>query len=57
MPVRIEYVVTTHDPDRPWIVRATARDSVELPCAAEFAAWARQRWPEPRYAVRAVKGM
>ena len=40
----------TLDPERP-IVTATARDSVEFP------AWPRERWPEPRYAVRVVRGM
>ena len=55
---KVEYIVTTYgDPDQAWIVTATARDSVELPSAAEFAAWARERRPEPRYAVRVVRGM
>ena len=57
MPVKIEFTVTEYDPAHPWIVVATVRDSVELPNIGEFVAWARARWPEPRYAVRVVSGL
>jgi len=57
VPVKIEFTVTEYDPDQPWVVVATARDSVELASVVEFLSWAQARWPEPRYAVRVVSGM
>lgn len=52
----IHYLVTEHDPARPWVVIATGRHTVEIDPAA-FWAWALKRWPEPRYGVRIERGM
>jgi hypothetical protein len=41
-----------YDPDEPWIVRSTGRDSVELPDDQDFNEWAKAKWPSPRYVVK-----
>jgi hypothetical protein len=46
------YTLTEYDPDEPWIVRSTSRDSIELDDGADFHAWAHERWPSPRYRVK-----
>jgi hypothetical protein len=46
------YTVTEYDPDEPWLIASTARDSVELDDGEDFHTWARERWPSPRYGVR-----
>ena len=45
------YKLTEHDPERPWIVLSTARDSVELPEGQDFYAWAKERYPGKRFRV------
>lgn len=46
------FTVTEYDPDEPWIVRSTSRDSVELPDGQDFNEWAKGRWPSPCYVVK-----
>jgi hypothetical protein len=46
------YTVAEYEPDRPWIlVGCLRRLSVELSDGEDFAAWAAQAWPRPRYQV------
>jgi hypothetical protein len=46
------FTLTEYDPDQPWIVISTGRDSIELPNGQDFYAWARERWPSPRYQAK-----
>jgi hypothetical protein len=44
------YTVFEHDPQQPWIVRGeTQHLTVQLDRAADFPAWAAERWPSPRF--------
>ena len=46
------YTVAEYEPTRPWVlVGAPRRLSVELDDGEDFAAWASQAWPRPRYQV------
>jgi hypothetical protein len=45
------FVVTEHDPERPWIVRGQDRETVTLDDSASFWTWAHERWPAPRWSV------
>lgn len=56
-PIRVEVVVTEHDAERPWIVVATRRDVLEVDDPVAFWPTALERWPEPRYGVRVVRGL
>jgi hypothetical protein len=45
------FTITEHDPDRPWMVLSSEHRTIKLPDGLEFFAWARERWPAPRWAV------
>jgi hypothetical protein len=46
------YTVAEYDPRRPWVVLGPLRHfTVELEDGDDFAAWAAQAWPRPRYQV------
>lgn len=45
------FVVTEHDPERPWIVRAQEHHTVTLDDGVVFSRWARERWPPPGWSV------
>ena len=46
------YTVAEYEPARPWVLVGALREhSVELDDGEEFAAWAAQAWPRPRYQV------
>jgi hypothetical protein len=45
------FVVTEHDPERPWIVLGRERQSVMLDDDVLFAVWAHEQWPAPRWSV------
>jgi hypothetical protein len=40
------FTITEYDPGKPWVVRSTGRSSVELPEGDDFAAWARETYPD-----------
>ena len=46
------FTITEHDSERPWLALSSERRSVELPDGVEFFAWARERWPAPRWSVQ-----
>jgi hypothetical protein len=46
------FTITEYDPEQPWVVVSTGRDSVELADADDFFDWVRTRWPAPRFVVR-----
>lgn len=50
------YTVTTHDPDRPWIVLGREHRTVELKDGESFALWAAQHWPASRFTVELDPG-
>lgn len=45
------YTLTRHEPERPWIIVARERLTVELEDGVAFYAWARQEWPSDRSTV------
>lgn len=54
--VQFAYRLTSYDPDRPWIVIGMQHLAIELDDAKDFAAWAAERWPKPRYGVELAPG-
>jgi hypothetical protein len=48
------FTLTEHDPTRPWIVVGQEHRTVTLDALDFFAcfAWARERWPFPRWTVQ-----
>jgi hypothetical protein len=56
VPVKIDFILSTYDNDKPWIVLATGRDSVELTTVNEFWPWVQVTWPAPRFGVRVEPG-
>jgi hypothetical protein len=46
------FIVTEYQNDKPWLVEATHRDSVELPEGEHFQEWVTEHWPRERYSVR-----
>lgn len=45
------FTIAEHDPERPWIVMRLEHRTVELDAGADFFAWVREHWPEPRWSV------
>ena len=45
------FTLADHDPDSPWIVLGSEHRTIELDADVNFFAWARERWPEPRWTV------
>jgi hypothetical protein len=45
------FTLTEYEPGKPWMIRATGRQSVELEDGRDFHAWAREQWPADRYRV------
>jgi hypothetical protein len=45
------YMVTEHDPDRPWIVRAQHHESVRLGDGISFFEWAAGQYPRQQFTV------
>ena len=45
------FVVTEHDPERPWLVRAQDWHTVPLEDGVSFFEWAAEHWPAPRWTV------
>lgn len=47
----LRYTLFEHDPDKPWLIADVSHHTIDLPDAGEFAEWARDQWPTPRYTV------
>jgi hypothetical protein len=45
------FTVTEHDPERPWIVLGSERQTVTLDDGVDFFEWSSERWPRPRWTV------
>jgi hypothetical protein len=45
------FIITEHDPERPWIVFGQKHQTVTLDDDVRFSAWAHERWPSPRWSV------
>jgi hypothetical protein len=45
------FILTEHDPARPWLVIGAEHRTVTLDDDVNFFAWARGRWSEPRWSV------
>jgi hypothetical protein len=45
------FTVTEHDPDRPWIIRGSEHQTMQLPDGLSFYKWAAQRYPHERFTV------
>jgi hypothetical protein len=45
------FTVTDHDLERPWIALGSEHRTVTLEDGASFLAWARERWPQPRWTI------
>jgi hypothetical protein len=45
------FVVTEHDPERPWIVLDQEHHTVALDDGVVFSVWAQDRWPAPGWSV------
>jgi hypothetical protein len=46
------FTLSEHDPERPWIVRSIAQETVALPDGTDFGEWAREHYPAPRFSVQ-----
>lgn len=46
------FIVTEHDPQRPWVILSTGRHTVELDDQTLFYTWAQEQWPAPRFTVQ-----
>jgi hypothetical protein len=46
------FTLTEYDPECPWIVVSTQHRTIELRDGSDFFAWARDRWPRPRWSVQ-----
>lgn len=49
----VGYTVVQYDRDRPWIVVVQRHETVQLAEDEDFNAWAKARYPEPRFSVQA----
>ena len=54
--MQVRYVLFERDPAKPWLVIDVSHRTIELPNVGEFADWARQQWPSPRYTVELDPG-
>jgi hypothetical protein len=52
----LHFTVYERDPDKPWIITDVTHHTIDLSDAGEFADWARERWPSPRYTVELDPG-
>jgi hypothetical protein len=52
---KLSFILTTYDPERPGVIVATGRDSVELDDPSEFWSWVDETYPAPRYGVRVTQ--
>ncbi len=43
------FILTEHDPERPWIVVGQEQRVVWLDDRARFVEWAAEQWPAPRW--------
>ena len=46
------FTITEYDPEQPWLVVSTGRESVELAEGEIFYDWALTKWPRPHFRVR-----
>ncbi len=46
------FTLTEHDPERPWLVVAQERHTVDLEPGVSFSRWARAEWPNDRFTVQ-----
>jgi hypothetical protein len=54
--MRLLFTVYEYDPAMPWLIAEITHHMVDLPDAGEFAEWAREQWPSPRYTVELDPG-
>ena len=45
------FTLVEHDPSEPWLIVIQEHRSIELDDDVDFFAWARKRWPAPRWMV------
>ena len=45
------FTLTEYERGKPWLIRATGRQSVQLPDDQDFYTWALEQWPADRYRV------
>ena len=50
MPI-YSFVLRVYDPEQPWILVSTSRESVELAEGEDFTAWALERYPSKTHRV------
>jgi hypothetical protein len=48
---KFSFTITEHDPEKPWLVLGQEHGTATLPDVPAFFAWARERWPEPRWSI------
>jgi hypothetical protein len=50
------YMLTEHDPSKPWLVLGREHRTVTLDDGANFFEWAHREWPAPRWSVEIDPG-